>query len=286
MLKRARVFITSLLAFATASVGQNVAPEKFAELESRTNARIGVTGIDVSTNRQVAYRAGERFLMCSTFKVLAAAAVMKRVDEKTEKLDRFVRYSEVDLLEYAPVTRAHINDGGMSLEALCAAAVEQSDNTAGNLLLDAVGGPKGVTEFARTLGDKVTRLDRKEPELNNAAPNDERDTTTPAMMCHDLKLLFTSDVLTTTSRSRLEQWMQQSQTGLQMIRIAAPAGAAVADKTGRSSNGATNDIAVVRPRNGEPIFLAIYTIDANDSPDARNTVVAEAAKIAFELLTK
>src|SRR5947207_12186258 len=113
--------------------------------------------------------------MCSTFKFLAAAAVLKRVDNEEEKLDRFVSYGAKDIQEYAPVTKAHLKDGGMTLGALYAAAIEQSDNTAGNLLLDAIGGPGGVTNFVRTVGDKMTRLDRKEPELNSAIPGDERD---------------------------------------------------------------------------------------------------------------
>src|SRR5437660_8031277 len=128
--------------------------------------------------------------MCSTFKFVDAAVVLKRVDGGQEKLDRFVSYGAKDIQEYAPVTKAHLKDGGMTLGALCAAAIEQSDNTAGNLLLDAIGGPGGVTNFGRTVGDKMTRLDRKEPELNSAIPGDERDTTTPAAMCADMQRLL------------------------------------------------------------------------------------------------
>ena len=145
---------------------------KFAEIEAGIGGRIGVAALDVARDKKFEYRAQDRFTMCSTFKVLAVAAVLKRVDEKREKLDRFVRYGEAELLSYAPVTRAHVKEGGMTLEALCAAAIEQSDNTAGNLLLDAIGGPKGWTEFARSLGDNTTRLDRNEPEIRAGVPPD------------------------------------------------------------------------------------------------------------------
>ena len=140
--------------------------------------------------------------MCSTFKFLAAAAVLKGVDEKKEELDRFVSYDAKDILEYAPVTKAHVEDGGMTLGALCAAAIEQSDNTAGNLLLDAIGGPGGLTNFARTLGDTMTRLDRREPELNSAVPGDEHDTTTPAAMVADIRELLVGNTLSPSSRRR------------------------------------------------------------------------------------
>ena len=224
--------------------------------------------------------------MCSTFKLLAVAAVLKRVDENKEKLDRFVRYGEAQLLAYAPVTRAHVNEGGMTLEALCAAAIQQSDNTAGNLLLEAIGGPKDLTDFARALGDKSTRLDRTEPDLNTMISGDERDTTTPAAMCSDLQRLFASDFLTTASKKRFEKWMEESQTGLRMIRASVPADWQVGDKTGRSGDGAANDIAVMRPPAGGPVFLAIYTVDPEEKPEARDSFVAEVAKVAIDSLKK
>ena len=259
--------------------------QRFAELEARTKSRIGVAAIDLSTKRRVDYRADERFIMCSTFKVLAVAAVLKRVDAGQDKLDRFVKYAEAQLLEYAPVTRAHVKEGGMTLEALCAAAISQSDNTAANLLLETIGGPKGWTEFVRTLGDNSSRLDRIEPELNVAAPGDDRDTTTPAAMGQDLQQLLTSDVLSKESRARLEGWMVANETGAKMIRASMPKDWRVGDKTGRGKE-ATNDIAIVRPPSGGPFFLAIYLNAPGLSSEARDNLVAEVAKVAIAALTK
>ena len=260
---------------------------RFGELEKHhPGSRVGVAAIDLTTKRRVEYRGEEPFLMCSTFKMLAAAAVLKRVDAGQEKLNRVVKYGEAQLLSYAPVTRAHVKEGGMTLEALCAAAISQSDNTAANLLLEAIGGPKGLTDFARSLGDAFTRLDRMEPELNMAAPGDERDTTTPAAMASDLQRLLTSDALSAESRTRLEAWMLANETGAKMIRASVPPDWKVGDKTGRNGKGAVNDIAIIRPPNGGPFFLAIYVDAPNESSDRRDALVAEVAKIAIDLLTK
>jgi beta-lactamase class A len=283
------LFLTLILAPLIAAKGEENRGDvtAFADLEQRhAGSRIGVAAIDLSTKRRVEYRSDERFIMCSTFKVLAAAAVLKRVDENKEKLDRFVTYGEAQLLSYAPVTRAHVKEGGMTLDALCAAAIEQSDNTAANLLLEAIGGPEKVTELARSLGDKFTRLDHTEPELNIARPGKDDDTTTPAAMCGDLQRLLTSDFLTVASRTRLEDWMRQGQTGSMMIRAALPGDWQVGDKTGRSGDGATNDIAIVRPPGGGPIFLAIYTVDPSETQEARDKLVAEVAKTAIDALKK
>ena len=195
---------------------------RILSVEQRTGGRIGVAAVDTGSGKRFDYRSKERFPMCSTFKLLAAAAVLKQVDGRQEKLDRFVTYDAKKILEYAPVTKAHLKDGGMTLGALCAAAIEQSDNTAGNLLLDTIGGPVGLTNFARSIGDKMTRLDRKEPELNSAIPGDERDTTTPAAMGADMQRLLLDDVLTESSRHQLEDWLRHNETGTLMIGFLSP----------------------------------------------------------------
>jgi beta-lactamase class A len=272
------------LGIAAAIAQADTFETQLGAIEKRTGGRIGISAYDTGNNKRIEYRPNERFLMCSTFKFLAAAAVLKRVDGGKDDLDRFVRYAEKDILEYAPVTKKHLSEGGMSLGDLCAAAIAQSDNTAGNLLLQVIGGPVGLTAFVRTLEDRTTRLDRIEPELNIATPGDERDTTTPAAMQHDMVLLITGKILSSASRQRLEDWLAKNETGTGMIRAGVPKGWRVGDKTGRGANGATNDIAIIRPPDRSPILLAIYSIGSSAPFDTRNAAVAEVARLIVESL--
>src|SRR5206468_8198911 len=207
-----------LLLAANVAGARRDATNQIAAIEARLSSRIGVAALDTGSGKRLDYRAEERFPMCSTFKFLAATAVLKRVDKKQDRLDRFISYDAKDILEYAPVTKEHLKEGGMTLGALCEAAIEQSDNTAGNLLLNAIGGPAGLTNFVRSLGDRVTRLDRIEPELNSAIPGDKRDTTTPAAISSDVQRLILGDALSETSRRQLDDWLQRNQTGGPMIR--------------------------------------------------------------------
>lgn len=276
------LLLTSLA--ASAALGENDATARIAAIETRIGGRIGVAALDTGNDKHLNYRAEERFPMCSTFKFLAAAAVLKRVDEKKEKLDRFVPYNAKDILEYAPVTKEHLNEGGMTLGALCEAAIEQSDNTAGNLLLNAIGGPAGLTNFVRALGDRVTRLDRIEPELNSAIPGDERDTTTPAAISSDMQRLLLDDALSEASRRKLDDWLQRNETGGSMIRAGVPKTWSVGDKTGRGANGATNDIAIMRPPGRAPILLAIYSVGSTATANDRAAAIAEVTKVVAEFL--
>jgi beta-lactamase class A len=255
---------------------------QFAALEARTHSRLGLAVIDPSSDLQIEYRGQDRFLMCSTFKVLAVAAVLQRVDAKYERLDRFIRYTEKQLVAHSPITSTHLKEGGMTLESLCAAAIIQSDNTAGNLLLDVIGGPSGLTDYARSLGDEVTRLDRIEPDLNIALRNSESDTTSPAAISRDLAHLLTSEALSEKSRARLEKWMQACETGLAMVRSTLPEGWQAGDKTGRGAAGQTNDVAILRRPNKQPVFVAIYALLPDEPPEGRDRVVADAAGIALK----
>lgn len=160
-----------------------------ARIETESGGRLGVAVLDTLTDARFGHRADERFPMCSTFKLLAAAAILARVDAKQEQLDRRIEFASADVVVNSRVTKDHVGAPGMSLAELCEAAMTMSDNTAGNLLLASLGGPQGLTAYARSLGDTVTRLDRIEPELNEAAPGDARDTTTPAAMAANVRAL-------------------------------------------------------------------------------------------------
>lgn len=115
--------------------------------------------------------------MCSLFKPVAVAAVLAFRDRNGELLDRRIRFQAQDVVENSPVTSTRVEQG-MTVRELCDAALRFSDNTAGNLLLHQIGGPAGLTRAARCFGDRRTRLDRWEPDLNEAQPGDNRDTTT------------------------------------------------------------------------------------------------------------
>jgi beta-lactamase class A len=265
------------------------APNKLAkahsalkEIETSTGGRLGVATLDTGGTLAIGYNADQRFPMCSTFKLLAAAATLKRVDDKADHLDRIVNYGEADLLEYAPVTRRHVQDGGMMLAALCAAAIEYSDNTAANLLLREMGGPPALTRFAQSLGDPVTRLDRNEPTLNEATPGDDRDTTSPAAMLTDMRKTLLGNVLQPDSRAQLDVWLAANTTGAKRLRAGLPPDWQVGDKTG-TGNGAFGDIAIIRPPGRKPILATVYIAESKLSTAERDKPFADVGQVIAEL---
>jgi beta-lactamase class A len=247
----------------------------------RSGARIGVAALDTASGRRITWRADERFLMCSTFKLSLAAATLLRAEQGREELDRLVLYTKEQLLGVSPATTKNLARG-MTVAELCEAAVIYSDNCAANLLLAAAGGPGAVTAFWRRLGDTVTRLDKIEMALN--LPDGEKDTTTPAAMMGNLQAMLLGDALSFASRDRLLGWMHANTTGAAMLKAGLPPGWKIGDKTGRwnssdSHQGSTNDIAIVTPPGRAPILIACYTQGGPPDDTARSAVLAQVGRI-------
>lgn len=251
---------------------------KFMQLEKKFDARLGVYAIDTGTNRKVFYRPDERFAYTSTYKALAAGAVLKQ--KSMDELDEIITYSREDLVTYSPITEQYM-DTGMTLREICDAAIRYSDNTAGNLLLEELGGPEGFEHALRQIGDHVTEADRFETELNSAIPGDIRDTSTARALATNMKALTVDHVLPNDKRSILTDWMKGNTTGDELIRAAVPEGWEVGDKTGAGAYGTRNDIAIVWPPNRDPIIIAILSSRDTENATYDNELIAKAAKLVL-----
>ncbi|WP_406480862.1 class A beta-lactamase [Streptomyces platensis] len=254
--------------------------QAFKDLERKFDARLGVYAINTGTGREVSYHQDERFAHASTFKALAAGAVLQKYS--LPGMDKVITYSRDDLVPHSPVSEKHV-DTGMTLRALCDAAVRYSDNTAANLLFDSIGGPKGLDAVLEKLGDHTTRMVRHEPELNDWSPNDTRDTTTPRAFAKDLRSFVLGDTLPRRERAQLTKWLQTNTTGAKLIKAGMPKTWLVGDKTGAGSTyGTRNDIAVVWPPHAAPIVVAILSNRPQKDAKYDDALIAQAASVVAE----
>ena len=256
--------------------------DQVMQVEDRLDARLRFAALDTGTGGTWRYQADQRFPMCSTFKVLAAGAFLARVDRGEDSLDRRVVINEDDLVSYSPLTETRLDDQDMTMAEICEAALTLSDNTAGNKILESIGGPSGLTEFARSIGDEVTRLDRWETELNEALVGDDRDTTSPNAMVQSLRKLLLGDTLSEISKQQLRNWMIANKTGDAKLRAGLPSDWIVGDKTGGGNNGTMADVAIVMPVNKQPLIVAVYMTETTAAFDDRNAGIAEIAKALGE----
>jgi beta-lactamase class A len=255
--------------------------------ERETGGRVGLYAENVVTGAKIAWRAEERFVMCSTFKASLASFVLARIDQGKDHLESMIVYGPEDLLEYAPVAKQNITNSAkasMSVADMCAATVELSDNTCANLLLARIGGPSALTAFWRSTGDTVTRLDHNEPELNRSPPGDPNDTTTPVAMVGNLRRFLLGEVLSLDSRQRLTGWMLNCKTGDNRLRAGLPKDWKVADKTGNSGRDAAGDIAVVWSKPDRPVLISAYVQGGSPSEPQFTALFSEIGRMVGERL--
>ena len=252
------------------------APE-FLAYERETGGHIGAYAQNLTTGRAIAWRAHDRFVMCSSFKASLAAFVLRRVDRGLDHLEHMIPYGPGDIPDsdwYAPVARENLAKGALSVADMCEAAVEYSDNTCANLLLARVGGPSAMTRFWRSSGDGITRLDHNEPVLNRSPLGDPHDTTTPFAMAGNLRRFVLGNVLAPGSRDRFTGWLVSCKTGDNRLRGGLPKDWKMGDKTGNNGSDAAADIAIAWSSTDRPIVICVYTQGGSPTQDQLTRVFA------------
>ncbi len=280
-----RTVLGSSMAFLAAPARAEDLPA-LAGYEQQTGGKIGVYAEILKSGKKITWRADERFVMCSTFKASLTALTLSRMDRGKENLDRSIAYTAADLQDfYAPVAKQNLAKGHMSVAEMCEAAVEYSDNACANLLLASAGGPAALTDFWRSTGDGISRLDHNEPVLNRSKPGDPHDTTTPMAMAGNLRRFLLGNVLSAQSRERLLNWMIACKTGANRLRGGLPAAWQIADKTGNNGSDAAGDIAMVWPTPDMPIVVCVYTQGGTPSAVQLDAVFGDIGRAIAQRLT-
>ncbi|MCD2350831.1 class A beta-lactamase [Pseudosulfitobacter pseudonitzschiae] len=260
--------------FAQTPVGE--LEQTVDRIEARLGGRIGIALVDTGSDFTWANRPDEQFLMNSTVKVPLCGALLARVDAGTLSLTDELPVTEGDIVTYAPVTEQHVGQS-MNMAALCLAAIDMSDNTAANLLIEHLGGPQAITQFFRSTGDIESRLDRFEPELNTFTPGDPRDTTTPVASADTVRNLLLGDVLSKNSRKQLADWMRHGGVTAKLLRAGAPADWQIYDKSGSGSH-TRNLVAMVIPDGRAPWIVSIFISDIDADFETRNAALQDISR--------
>ncbi len=252
-----------------------------AQIEGRVGGRLGVALLDTASGELTGRRLDERFPLCSTFKVWRPPPCWHGSMAAGEPgaTDRVrARGPGAVLAGHGAADRRERHEPRRTVRG----GGDPQRQHRGQPLLQALGGPPGLTAHLRSLGDRVTRLDRTEPTLNEAAPDDPRDTTSPAAMVRVLAGLTLGSALSQPSRDRLNGWLRDNRTGGARLRAGLPPGWRIGEKTGTGERGTTNDVGVLWPPDGAAQVVAVY-LTGSDRPLAeREAALAAVAKAVVE----
>lgn len=273
------VLILSIRGSANKETVERTIDKKFENLEKEFDAHLGIYGIDTATNEFIAYNENDRFAFASTFKALAGGFVLR--DYSWETLDKNVMIHKDDLVDYSPITEKYVGVG-MPLKDIIVAAMNYSDNTAGNFLFRHLDGPKGYEQKLRHLGDHVTDSTRYETDLNEALPGDIRDTSTPKAIAKNLREIALGEQLSKDKQNFYKDILLANTTGKNLISAGVPAGIPVGDKSGAAQYGTRNDIAILYPSNRKPVVLVVLSNKATQDAKYEDKLISEAAKIVSQ----
>ncbi|MDW3137643.1 CARB family carbenicillin-hydrolyzing class A beta-lactamase [Vibrio sp. 1288] len=272
--------LAGLMVCSTLSYASQLNEDIFL-LEQQTSSRIGVSVWDTQADERWDYRGDERFPLMSTFKTLACAKMLSDMDSGKLSKNATAKVDERSIVVWSPVMDK-LAGQNTRIEHACEAAMLMSDNTAANLVLNEIGGPKAVTMFLRTIGDKATRLDRIEPRLNEATPGDSRDTTTPNAILNTLRTLVEGETLSYESRVQLKIWMQDNKVSDSLMRSVLPTGWSIADRSGAGGHGSRGINAIIWKENHRPVYISIYVTETELSLQARDQLVAQISQLILQ----
>ncbi|WP_157946922.1 class A beta-lactamase [Thalassobius sp. I31.1] len=288
--KQVRIIASGLVLGLCSPIGAYAEPiiDAIRSIERDLGARVGFYMHDTQTGEVIAYAEDDRFPLNSTFKLLACGALLNRVDNREANLTDKVRLRDFEFVDYSPALEAHSRAGNLevSLGTACGMMLSVSDNTAANIVLSAIGGPEGLTDYLRSIGDQVTRLDRWETELNMAVPGDPRDTTTPRAIAQSAQDLILGDALEPASQATLRAWLADHRVADALFRAALPPSWSIDDRTGAGGFGSRSIVAVIYPPNREPIIASLFMTQTNADFDSRNTAAARVGAALVEHITE
>lgn len=277
--KPAVIFLLSMLTLVTSSQA-DILTEQIKKIEKNLGARVGVAIYDTQSKALWSYKGDTRFPLMSTFKTLACAKLLADAESGVVDMNSTTIIDADSLITWSPVTKKQVGEK-ISLKQACTATMVMSDNTAANIVLTGINGPSALTAFMRAIGDDITRLDRIEPDLNEAIDGDLRDSSTPNAMVASLNTLLFGEVLSADSKLQLKEWMMDNNVSDDLLRAVLPEGWSIADRSGAGGFGSRGITAIVWSEHRSALIISIYLTQTSASFAQRNAAIASIGKTIF-----
>ncbi len=214
----------------------------------------------------IALNADERFPSASVIKVVILVSLMDYSEKDAGVFDRRIRLKRSDFVAGSEVLDGYNPGDEISVGTLARAMIEQSDNTASNVLIDLLG-MDAIAATIRRAGLTKTQLHRHFMDANAIAHHSENLTTAHdmGMLLHQIERGAHEGVYTVASpascRHMIDILLQQEDRD--KIARGLPKGTPLANKTGEI-DGVRNDVGIVDPYGDTPYVIAVLTKDLSD----------------------
>ena len=245
---------------------------------AKLNGVVGYRVVDLTSGETVAERLGaQQFPTASTIKLAILYELFAQADAGTLALDTPAPLAKSQIVGGSGVLQ-HLSGPVLSMRDLATLMVIVSDNTATNVVIDAVGMDR-VNARSAKLGLADMKLRRKMMDGAAARRGDE-NVASPGSLARIVELVWKGEGLTTASRDAARK-MLHAVPG--QIRDAVPAAVPVASKTGTLDAVRAEAAVVELP--GRPFALSVMTTYlANDADGER--AIHDIAAAAFSYFSR
>jgi beta-lactamase class A len=316
------IAVTFLLgAFPSAARAAEPGPDLDARLGAialEAGGTLGVKVVHLESGRTAGLNVLGRFPMASVYKLPLAAVVLARVDAGELSLEQDVDVRPGELRRTGAKVDPWKPGSRVPLSRLLDAMMTTSDNTACDVLLRLLGGPRAVDAWLAAHG--FPEIDVSWSELEMAAVEsgvtpvpavgecdhacldalvakvpkekrvaaerafelDLRNTASPEDLARFLAALKRKEILSPPSTEILLAMMRRNTTGDRRIRALLPKGTPVWDKTGTIGRS-TNDVGLVELPDGKGTLVVVALVKNSEKGfSAREAGIARVAKAAFD----
>ena len=253
------------------------APEGLRDaLEQATGAHAGTYAVACASadgSWSVDVNGDEPFVSASIIKLAILGTLLDQAQSGVLSLDDSVTVGPSDVVGGTGVIQASGAGGSYTYRQLAAYMIQDSDNIATNLIIDAVGMP-AVNEYTRGIGLTQTALNRRMMDFST----DVENYTSANDVAHMLQLIYQGK-LVSSDASEFALDLLKGQHDDAGLLEGLPAGSVFAHKTG-TLDGVFNDGGIVLDQN--PYVLVVLSGDAERS-QAQDCMVdiAQAADTAI-----
>jgi len=260
-------------------------------ISQAAKGKVGIAIMNLEDGDTLTYNGLYHSTMHSVFKFPIAMAVLNKVDSGMLSLDQQIHVSKEQMTPktWSPM-RDKYPDGNIdiSIRDLLGYMISQSDNTACEVLLQVLGGPKQVENYIHGIGAKDIAIVATETEMRAAWNVQYNNWCTPQQMMYLLADFYKGKYLSPSSTAFLIKIMTETNTSTKRIKGLLPEGTIVARKSGSGPTNdsgltsATNDVGVITLPNGKHLVLAAFVSDSKANDSIRDLVIAKIAKVAYD----
>jgi len=217
------------------------------------NGDVSIVIKDLDMNWEIDYNKDMAIPSASLVKIPIMMAYFYAADEGKIKLDDKLELRQSEKVDGSGILKSESSGSAYTIEELIRLAITQSDNTAANMLIDAMGLDRLNRYFAR-LGLKATNLSRKMMDFRSRKAGVE-NYTTASDMAFSLERLYRGQILSRGSSKKCLELLSEQKIK-DRIPKRLPINTAVAHKTGLE-NGICHDVGIVYTGKGNFLICVL-----------------------------